>query len=257
LDTTESLGKYLKKERESRNLSLKQVSQKTRISEHVLTSIEEDRHDLLPAATYVKGFLSAYARFLGMDPNDVLSRYPNRFEGKGISRSETPAPKKIQSKTRYGRVLSGILVILLIAFILFYFKLPFPTPPVQPPPPKPMASPETEEPSPVSPPQTAAPVSSEEEVPFTLQIKAVEETWVRIQINGEPDQEMTLKPGERTSHRASERIQLRIGNAGGLDLIFNGKTLEKFGKTGEVVTLTFTPEGVEAQSHEKPEPDSE
>jgi hypothetical protein len=43
-----------------------------------------------------------------------------------------------------------------------------------------------------------------------------------------------------------------MGNAGGLDIIFRGKSLERFGKSREVVTLIFTPEGVEVKRPEKP-----
>jgi hypothetical protein len=43
-----------------------------------------------------------------------------------------------------------------------------------------------------------------------------------------------------------------LGNAGGIDLILNGKPLEKFGKSGEVFILTFTSQGVEVKRHEKP-----
>ena len=59
----EPLGKYLKAERESRKLSLKEVSESTKIREPLLKAIEEDRYEFLPP-TYVKGFLNAYARYL-------------------------------------------------------------------------------------------------------------------------------------------------------------------------------------------------
>jgi hypothetical protein len=48
-----------------------------------------------------------------------------------------------------------------------------------------------------------------------------------------------------------------VGNAGGLDIIFKGKSLERFGKSGEVVDLVFTPQGVETQRLEKPNPKPE
>jgi hypothetical protein len=62
---------------------------------------------------------------------------------------------------------------------------------------------------------------------------------------------MTLRPGEATSHQALKHIHLLVGNAGGLDIIFKGKSLERFGKSGEVVNLIFTPQGVEAKRFEK------
>jgi hypothetical protein len=43
-----------------------------------------------------------------------------------------------------------------------------------------------------------------------------------------------------------------VGNAGGLDLIFNERPLERFGKSGEVVTLIVTFQGVEKKLLKKP-----
>ena len=75
MDERETLGKYLKNQRESKKISLREVSKNTRVREYILKAIEEDQADLLPAATYVKGFLLAYAKYLRLDPNDVLFRY--------------------------------------------------------------------------------------------------------------------------------------------------------------------------------------
>lgn len=65
-----------------------------------------------------------------------------------------------------------------------------------------------------------------------------------------------LQPGESLSLQNAQGIELLIGNAGGLDLMFNGKTLEKLGKSGEVVTLSLTARGVETKRYEKPKPPS-
>jgi cytoskeletal protein RodZ len=246
MDSEESVGKYLRKERESRNLSLGEVSKNTRITEHILAAIEDDRYDLLPSATYVRGFLSAYAKSMGLDANDVLLRYQNRFEKKESSRPEGPTGETISPKAGYRWAVPGILGAILIGLVLYYFSLPPSAPPIQPPPPKPVTKPEPVEPPPVSPPQPATTVEPQS-APFSLQLKAVEETWVRIQIDGQPEKEMILKPGETISYQASDRIQLLVGNAGGLDLAFNGKALEKFGKSREVVALIFTPKGVETK----------
>ncbi len=59
MDEREPLGKYLKRERENRKLSLKEVSKQIKVREPFLKAVEEDRRELLPSVTYVKGFLSA------------------------------------------------------------------------------------------------------------------------------------------------------------------------------------------------------
>ncbi|HVP79343.1 MAG TPA: helix-turn-helix transcriptional regulator [Thermodesulfobacteriota bacterium] len=92
----ESPGKFLKKERETRNISLEEISKFTKVREHYLKAIEEDQYELLPAIPYVKGFLNVYARYLTLNPKDVLLQYENYL--KSLVPPETiqlqQAPKK-------------------------------------------------------------------------------------------------------------------------------------------------------------------
>ncbi|MGA2314822.1 MAG: DUF2914 domain-containing protein [Thermodesulfobacteriota bacterium] len=73
----ESPGKFLKKERETRNISLEEISKFTKIREHHLKAIEEDRYELLPPALYVKGYLGLFARYLAINPKDIVLQYEN------------------------------------------------------------------------------------------------------------------------------------------------------------------------------------
>ena len=247
MDEKESLGRYLKRERELRNISLREISKNTKVKEHLLKAIEEDLYASLPSPTYVKGFLLSYAKYIGLDPNDIFLRYESSLKGKPVTRPEAPQEKKILWNIKYRWLIGGIILIsLLISYFLF---LRTSTPPIQPV----SVKPEAAEPLP-SPPQIAGTTSTPEEPFFSLHLKAVEETWVRIQINGQPEHEMTLKPGESTSHRAMKRVHLLVGNAGGLDILFKGKSLDRFGKSGEVVHLIFTSQGVEVKRPEKPKP---
>jgi hypothetical protein len=68
----ESPGICLKTERESQNLSLKEVSKSTKINERLLKAIEEDQYELISSPVDVKGFLDAYARYLGLDSNNIV-----------------------------------------------------------------------------------------------------------------------------------------------------------------------------------------
>lgn len=247
MDENESLGRYLRRERELRNVSLREVSKNTKVKEHLLKAIEAGQYGSLPSPTYVKGFLLAYAKYIGLDPNDVLLRYESSLEGKPITRPEALPEKKILWDLRYLWIAAGVIVVGL--FVSYFLFLRPSKPPIQ----SVSVKPKIEETIPSTPtPPSAGIVSTQEEQPFSLQLSAVEETWVRIQIDGQLEKEMTLKPGETTSHRAVKQIYLLVGNAGGLDLIFKGRSLERFGKSGEVVHLIFTPRGVETKRIEKP-----
>lgn len=71
----ESPGKFLKKERETRSISLEEISNFTKIKEHHLKAIEEERYEVLPPSLYVKGFLTGYARYLALDPRPIVLQY--------------------------------------------------------------------------------------------------------------------------------------------------------------------------------------
>jgi cytoskeletal protein RodZ len=291
VDERETLGKYLKNQRESKKISLREVAKNTRVREHVLRAIEEDQYHLLPPATYVKGFLLAYAKYLKLDPNDVLLRYENVLKGGPITRPSTqpPRPKqeippdqpskpkgKVLWNTKQTWVVAGVIV---ASFIVFYFFSPFPsTPPTEPIPGKlvekksptgpsspgtapslaPEGKPVIPEKKPLAPSApVAATTSVQEKKPIALQLKAIEETWVSLQADDQSGREMILKPGEGTTVQASGRILMKLGNAGGLDLVLNGKPLAKPGRSGEVLTLIVTPQGVEVKRSEKPKPPEE
>jgi cytoskeleton protein RodZ len=310
MDEGETLGKYLKQQRESKKISLREVAKSTKVRETILKAIEEDQHHLLPPTTYVKGFLLSYAKYLRLNPNDVLLRYERALKGEPITspplpphkpEQEVPPPpppkpkvevsplpppktkqeislpqppkpkKKILWNAKQIWVVGGVI---LVSLIVFYFFSPYPsTPPIEPIPQKPVVEDKPSlVPSPPAPVTTSLPeekpvvedkqtptpsppakatISVPGAPPFSLQLKAVEETWVSVQVDDQLGKEMTFKPGEGISLQASKRIRILIGNGGGLDLIWNGKPLERFGKSGEVVTLVMTSQGVEVKRPEK------
>lgn len=70
-----SFGRFLQKTRLEKRIRLTDVSEETRIRMQILLAIEKEEHDKLPAETYVKGLLTAFAKAVGADPSEVLRRY--------------------------------------------------------------------------------------------------------------------------------------------------------------------------------------
>jgi transcriptional regulator with XRE-family HTH domain len=89
----ESPGKFLKKERERQNVSLEEISKFTKIKEHHLKAIEEDKYELLPPTLYVKGYLNGYAKYLALDPKDIVLQYQNYLKS-----LEPPEPVAVQQQ---------------------------------------------------------------------------------------------------------------------------------------------------------------
>lgn len=69
--TFEEIGNIFKQERERRGLSIKEVMEVTKISRRNLIAIEEGKSDDLPHPVYAKGFIRSYARFLGLDGEEM------------------------------------------------------------------------------------------------------------------------------------------------------------------------------------------
>jgi cytoskeletal protein RodZ len=71
----------LRKERVSRDISLKDISSRMRINIRFLEAIEQGSFDSLPQ-TYVRAFLREYAQTIGLDPSEVLRKYDIMVAGK-------------------------------------------------------------------------------------------------------------------------------------------------------------------------------
>lgn len=79
-------GARLRRLRLLRGIELEQIAGVTKVNPSYLRFIEEERYDALPAAVYVRGFVSAYARCLGLDPGDVAASYMERFPSNAARR---------------------------------------------------------------------------------------------------------------------------------------------------------------------------
>jgi cytoskeletal protein RodZ len=272
----ETIGKYLNRERELRNISLKEISTSTKIRESLLRAIEEDRHDLLPSPVFVKGFLIAYGKYIGLDPSDVVLRYESDL--KELHADEERRPLRPRRKEWNRGFLLGIIVLIVgIIIILNLRREPKEqgeharahleeAPLVQEESPMPPVVPKGEdiarlveesisvEEAPPAETPVAETMSSQVETGvgnLTLQIKAVEDTWIAFQVDSDLPREITLRGGETFSQRADEQINVKIGNAGGVNLIFNGEPLGPLGGPGKIVRLSLTKSGYEFKTRDE------
>jgi cytoskeleton protein RodZ len=68
-----SIGETLRRERLRRNLGLDQISRELKISTRFLDAIEQERFERLPAGVFAKSFVRQYARYLGLDEDEVVA----------------------------------------------------------------------------------------------------------------------------------------------------------------------------------------
>ena len=70
-----TFGERLKREREMREVTLKEVTTATRIGPRFLEALENEEWDKLPGGIFNRGFVRSIARFLGLDEENLLAEY--------------------------------------------------------------------------------------------------------------------------------------------------------------------------------------
>jgi len=121
-----SVGELLRSARETKKVTLDAANRETKISVDILTSLEQDDFDAVGSDIYLKGFLRNYARFLGLDVDEVL-RTLDRQRGKGSlgvgtmwDIEEAVTEERIKSPRVFKRfVLPILFVVILLLIILF------------------------------------------------------------------------------------------------------------------------------------------
>lgn len=225
-----SFGDKLRAERERQGYTLAQVSHETKIRQHYLAALENEDFESLPARVYSIGFVASYARFLKIDADRLV----NEFKSLAYTSPpfEAPPPEPV-SGTAFGFPVRNVLaaaLFLVVALWLGNYVADFITQrSINPPP-------QVQQPAPPGVPdnQTATPEQ------LTLAILATERSWVQVTVDGAVQFVGTMEPGDSKTFTAADMIQLRTGNAGGIELRLNGDPVAGLGASGQIADKTFT-----------------
>ena len=122
----ETVGEYLRKERELRQISIEEVAEGTKISVRRLRFIEENKFDDLPAEIFIRGFIKNYAEYIGIDPQEAILRLDEDLKEQNLE--GTPheiADAKFEigdGRNRFGvMMLLVAIVTALVVFVGIYF----------------------------------------------------------------------------------------------------------------------------------------
>jgi hypothetical protein len=88
-----------------------------------------------------------------------------------------------------------------------------------------------------------SPADQAQAAPHRLDIAATDKVWLQVIIDGTEKRDMILNQGDRVSYTAARNFALKIGNAGGLRLVFDQKDLDNLGSKGQVITLRLPDNG--------------
>lgn len=124
LEMATTIGEKLRLAREERGISLRDISEQTRISMRFLEAIETNDYKRLPGGIFNKSFIRSYAKYIGYDEREAMEGYANTLREKGESPDDiqiTPAKSLVYTDAGSNR--SPLVTLLLALFILAVLSL--------------------------------------------------------------------------------------------------------------------------------------
>jgi transcriptional regulator with XRE-family HTH domain len=80
MDDTTTLGAYLRAERERRDLTLRTISESTKVSLPLLEGLESDDISRWPGGIFRRAFVRSYAEAVGLDPDEIFRRFERQYK---------------------------------------------------------------------------------------------------------------------------------------------------------------------------------
>ena len=125
VNITVTVGECLKKKREEKGISIKEINEKLKIKMSYLEDLEENNYDKLPPDVYVKGFIRSYAQFVGFNAQKMVDLYSKeKLINDKIENKKNP--KRKINKGRKFLISNYIIItpkILTVIFSLFILSI--------------------------------------------------------------------------------------------------------------------------------------
>jgi cytoskeletal protein RodZ len=223
-----SFGEKLKRERELRGISLREIADGTKISVRFLQALEEDRVEALPGGLFPRAFARQYALFLGLDAERLVADFVSAHGDTTAERQPVAPPLARRSPLPLGHIFLGMIAVLAVALTLRNRS-----PEAQPSPsPTPQASPVVLPTDRVYPSPTRVSEGSSDSLVLTVTAQA--DCWVEVRADGALVVNRVLAQGESQTFEANGELVLSVGNAGGLSIRVNDRPALPLGRSGEV-----------------------
>jgi cytoskeleton protein RodZ len=240
-----SFGSWLRQQREIRNISLREISDNTKIGMRYLEALEDDRFEILPAPIFAKGFLREYAKYVGLDADEVVNFYIAADERRRMDLDETEvvaARPPVRSPLRPRRlplplswIAVGVITLLVLALLGVWLlrRDGRGATGAEVAPPPGIAAPMAEAPPQPQPVASAQPAVPTDELLLNLTFTA--ECWVEALVDERQRISELRVQGESLQIRARESVVLTLGNAGAVRVEANGRPVQLPGSPGQVV----------------------
>jgi cytoskeleton protein RodZ len=277
-----AFGEGLRRERETRGISLEEISATIKIGTRLLGALEDEQFELLPGGIFNKGYVRAYAKYVGIDEEKAIAAYLQAAHEAGLGARAVADQDDASRLGGSSREVDGfesrspfpvvavLIGLILLAAIAGGWRIyrdrrqqaakavasdakmsgasvtnHAPTDGFA------SAKPATQLPATV--PMRVATAKSAVANPagdtsFELTVRPTGRAWVSIKSDGKFAVRGIIKPPEVKTIRANNQVVFWTGNAGAVEVTFNGKNVPLTGGENEERVLVFNSRGLLPQS---------
>jgi cytoskeleton protein RodZ len=279
-----STGERLRRARLDAGKTLDQVATETKIQLWILEAIERDDFSRIPGGVFIRGYLTAVARAVGLNPSEVLMAYSPELVPRPAPPPPVSPPPDPNEVTRTPLWQYAVIVAMVLGAVVLWQKMTrtshdiaaAPTSPAS------VSAPPTTVPSPALPPgpppatQTAesgatattgatAPITPAEPhevdpavattAPLIVQVHANEEVWIEADADGERKAYQLFEQGQELHLEGQKEIRLLVGDAAAVSYTINGKPGRPLGGNGVVRQFVVSPATVDSLIEPAPKTD--
>ena len=246
-----SLGSMITKARKDAGLSIDDLSAATNIRGTLLREMESNNFSQCGGETYARGHLRNIAIKLNVDPQDFLTAFEDEQMHVDRTMQDLLVENNVMREPKEARKVSWKVLVTISVASLFVAGLAQIIVSNDSSPDIPVALEETATPT-ESPEATPVPTATEEVTPteeatvstgqgVEVVINAVRaKSWLfvsdssgRVLFSGQ------IAKGATETFTTDAQLNLKIGNAGGVDLSVNGKKIDSVGVDGQVVSVSY------------------
>ena len=232
--TAGTLGQRLRRAREQRHVSLREISDHTRISMRHLEAIEADDFKALPGGIFNRSFVKAYARQVGFDEREALELYARTAREHGESPDEMPtSPVRsrvyMDGESQRSPFVTALLSLLMLGVLilvvyggLHYYRRQESGPQAAD-----ANAPAAQPSAPAQ--QTPAPPPAPPADGLQIQVRAKgEDVWVGTRVDEEKSSDGTIKANETKEFKPQNSLALRFSKdkVNALEVSVNGQVAQ-------------------------------
>jgi cytoskeleton protein RodZ len=250
-------GYVLQQRREALGLTLEDLARTTKINRHTLHAIETNDVLLLPAAIYTRGFVKAYAREVGLDPETTARAFMRSIEAlTGLVPAATPetAPPPVEvapltmalasdestlahpRRVWMGRAAVAVAAAGFVVYLALRDDGSVAVNEVR------EAADVSRTGGPIDDPRAAVDpaVASAADAPLRIEMSTRGPCWISVRIGEETVFAKLLQAGDRETFELTDGAIVRVGEPSALTFSINGQTGRVLGPAGQPVTLHIT-----------------